>query len=411
MLNEAWTCKITETEFFPSFSLSFTSKPKGSANYRRRSKKKMSRSEEKKALNGNLAFVPLVLLLKILGFHLEEDGMKNKIFRSLHTVSLVIVMLLASPFIEYNINGSVVVATITYINARCIYLTLIIIYIRTVFSRRKSLRGVFKCLNNIDLKLQTTFHIKIKDDDSKWFIRVMLLLLFIGAFCSFAFECFNNDKILFNVGQFVHASIVFILSVKILFYCMLCASIKLRFKALIKYLRDMKSSRDNDVDNGGVNGEKHGKIVVTTPAATIINISQLKEISLLYDEVLEIISLMNESFATLLSFSFGEIEWKIWWMLKQTRRNRWIMTRLKLLWQISSVCLRNWKGKRRKKIGKERYKLHSQGWNQPKSLPHRWSNSLEATVDVVVCSFHSISHSTYLRHDFCHSFQLPIEGY
>lgn len=246
----------------------------------------------REVLKGNLAFMPLVLVLNILGFRLG-DANENKIFRSVHAVSVVILLLSVSPLIEYRVNSSVVVATITYINARCIYLTLIIIYIRNVPASRKSLRELFKCFDNIDRRLRETFDMEIKDDDSKWFMRVMLLLLFIGAFCSFALECLN-DK-MFNVGHFVRATLVFILSVKILFYCMLCASIKLRFRTLIKYLRDSKSKQANA-----------GKFVVTTLSGSG-NMSQLREAALIYDEVLEIISLMNESFATLLSFTFGEI--------------------------------------------------------------------------------------------------------
>lgn len=236
--------------------------------------------------------MPLVLVLNVLGFRLGAAN-ENKIFRVVHAVSVVILLLLVSPFIKYHVNSGVVVATITYINARCIYLTLIIIYIRNVPASRKPLRDLFKCLDNIDLRLRDSFDVKIKDDESKWLVRVVLLLLFIGAFCSLAVE-FLDDK-MFNVGHFVQATLVFILSVKILFYCMLCASIKLRFRTLIKYLRDSKSKQGNA-----------GKFVVTTTAG-FEDMSQLREVSLIYDEVLEIISLMNESFATLLSFAFGEI--------------------------------------------------------------------------------------------------------
>lgn len=237
--------------------------------------------------------MPLVLLLDFLGFHLE-DARRNKVFRLLHSMLLLVVLFIVSRFIQYSVGTSVVVATITYINARCIYFTLIIIFIRNVLAK-KSLRKVFKCFDNIDLRLQTTFNTRMSGDDSKWFIRVMLLVLFISAFCSFAFECFN-DK-MFNVGQFVHAMLVFILSVKILFYCMLCASIKVRLKTLIKYLNDSKSSQTMLV-------AKATKYVATK---SFVNVSQVKEISLIYDAVLEIILLLNESFSTLLSAAFGEM--------------------------------------------------------------------------------------------------------
>lgn len=236
--------------------------------------------------------MPLVLILGFFGFHLE-DARTSKLFRLFHSSLLLVVLFMVSRFIQYSVGASVVVATITYINARCIFYSLIIVFIRNVLAK-KSLRGVFKRFNNIDLKLQTSFNARISSDDSKWFIRVMLLVLFISAFCSFAFECFN-DK-MFNVGQFVTSMLVFILSVKILFYCMLCASIKVRLKTLIKYLNDSKSSQTMLV-------AKATKCVATK---SFVNVSQVKEISLIYDTVLEVILLLNESFSTLLSAAFGE---------------------------------------------------------------------------------------------------------
>jgi hypothetical protein len=236
--------------------------------------------------------MPLLLLVEFLGFHLET---RSKVLRLIHTTTLLILLLIVSHFIRYNVGTSVVVATIAYTNSRCIYFALIIIYIRNMIAM-KSVRRVFKCFDNIDLRLQTTFDIKIKCDDSKWFIRVVLLLLFASALLSLALE-YYNDKML-HVGQLVHAMLVFILSVKILYYCMFCASIKLRFEALIKYLKDRKSSQT-------MFAAKATKYIA---AKSIENVSQLKEISLIYDELLEIILLLNESFSSLLSFAFGE-----WW--------------------------------------------------------------------------------------------------
>lgn len=247
-----------------------------------------------KILKGNLAFMPLVVLLAALGFRMEA-AKTNKIFRLLRSTTSVIVLLLSSSFISYSVEGSVVVATITYINARCIFFTLIIIYIRNVVPKAH-LRKVFKCLDNIDLRLHS-LDVRIKGDESKWLVRVMLLLIAVVAFSSFAID-FYNDKAI-NVGQLIHAMLVFVLSVKILFYCMLCASIKVRFRALIKYLKDSKST------------PTQAMIVATTKrvdtSSAAGNLSQLKGVSLIYDEVLEVISLVNESFSTILSFAFGEL--------------------------------------------------------------------------------------------------------
>lgn len=236
--------------------------------------------------------MPVLILVELLGFHVET---RSKVLCLIHSSTVLILLLIVSHFIRFNVGTSAVVATIAYTNSRCIYFALIIIYIRNMIAR-KSLWKVFKCFDNIDLRLQTTFDIKIKCDDSKWRIRVTLLVLFASAFASLAFECYNERA--FNVGQLVHAMLVFILSVKILYYCMFCASIKLRFKALIKYLRDIKSSQTMFAAK-----TKATKYVA---AKSIGNVSQLKEISLIYDELLEIILLLNESFSWLLSFAFGE---------------------------------------------------------------------------------------------------------
>lgn len=236
--------------------------------------------------------MPVVVLVEFLGFHVEN---RSKVLHRIQALSQLILLLIVSHFIRYNVGTSVVVATIAYTNTRCINFTLIIIYIRNMIAR-KSLWRVFKCFDNIDFRLQTTFDIKIKCDDSKWFVRFVLLLLFASAFSSFGFEYYNNK--MFNVGQLVHAMLVFILSVKILYYCMFCASIKLRFKALIKYLNGAKSSQT-------LFAAKATKYVATK---SIGNVSQLKEISLIYDELLEIILLLNESFSLLLSLAFGEYE-------------------------------------------------------------------------------------------------------
>lgn len=227
--------------------------------------------------------MPLILLLDFLGFHLEKG---RKPCRLIHLSLILIPLLYVSHFIRYRVGSSVVVATIAYITARCIHFTLIIIYIRNMISR-KSRSKVFKHFDKIDLRLETTFNVKIKGDDSKCF---MLLVLFLSAFSSVFFECYNDKS--FNVGQLVHAMLVFILSVKILYYCMLCASIKVRYKTLIKYLRDKKSSQNQT------------KLFSTE---NITKMSQIKEISSIYDETLEIILLLNEEFSTLLSFSFGEL--------------------------------------------------------------------------------------------------------
>jgi 7tm Chemosensory receptor len=253
----------------------------------------------RRILNGNLAFLPLLVLLAVLGFRYDA-GKRNKIFRLLYSLTMLIVVLVSSAVIRYSAAESVVVGTIDYINARCIHYTLIIIHIRNVLSR-KSLRSAFKCFDNIDRSLQTSFDVRIKDDEAKWFVRSMLLLLAFSAFSGPAFSSFNGE--MFNVGQFAHAVLVFVLSVKILLYCMLCAGIKRRLIALIQHLRDRKSSRSPTFAVGVQTTTAWKKLVGTTPVGSV---SQLKEISLMFDEVLAVVSLMNEAFSTILSSAFGE---------------------------------------------------------------------------------------------------------
>jgi type IV secretory pathway VirB2 component (pilin) len=256
----------------------------------------------KRILNGNLAFLPVLVLLAVLGFRCDA-GKGNKIFRLLYSLTMLIVVLVSSAVIRFSTSESVVVGTIDYINARCMHYTLIIIHIRNVLSR-KSLRSAFKCFDNIDRSLQTSFDVRIKDDESKWFVRSMLLLLAFSAFSGPAFDLYNGEA--FNVGQFAHAVLVFVLSVKILLYCMLCAGIKRRFIALIQHLRAGKSSQSSTVAVGGLQTttEAWKTVVGATPVGSV---SQLKEISLMFDEVLDVISLMNEAFSTLLSTGFGEL--------------------------------------------------------------------------------------------------------
>jgi 7tm Chemosensory receptor len=249
-------------------------------------------TRERRILNGNLAFVPLLLLLKFFGFRMGDAG-TNKIFRQLYSLSLLIVLLLLSTFIQYSVGQSVVVAAVTYINARCIHFTLIIIYIRSAFSR-KSLETIFRSFDSIDDSSWRAFKVKVRNDNSKCLVLAMIVLLFVSAFWGFVFDLLQYKN--FNVGQLVHAMLVFVFSVKILFYCMLCTSIKARFSVLNKCLRDSKSAQSKIV-------AKATKLVLVKSDE---NLSQFKYMSLIFDEVLEVISLMNDSFSTLLSSAFGK---------------------------------------------------------------------------------------------------------
>lgn len=274
----------------------------------------------------SVALKPLILFLNALGFHQKKDG-KNKILALIHSTSFLIGVLLAGIFMFYLENNidyystdegakNVVVTTISYINCTCIYLTLIIISLKNIFaSKERSLWRIFKCFDNIDVVLQTSFSIKCSKDSRMFYTMLLLLLLFIisaSAAIIVEVQHFNlNNK--FNAGRCIYAMMVYILSVEISLYCMLVNSIKARFCPLCKYLREENKSGEDDNDNDG-SKSSHVEIEPTTIKPKLIVtesvrqvVSRLEEeISLIYDEILEIISLLNESFSTLLSSAFSE---------------------------------------------------------------------------------------------------------
>lgn len=277
----------------------------------------------------SVAFKPLILFLNAFGFHQKKDEKKNKIFALIHSTSFLIGVVLAGIltfYLENNIDyygsvdgaKSVVVTTISYINCTCIYLTLIIISLKNIFTSReeRSLWRIFKCFDNIDVVLQTSFNIKCSKDSRMFFTILLLLLLFIiSASAAIIVEVqhfnLNNE---FNAGRCIYAMMVYILSVEISLYCMLVNSIKARFCPLSKYLRE--ENKRNGGDDNDYDGSKSShveikptiikpKLIVTESVRQVVS-SLEEEISLIYDEILEIISLLNESFSTLLSSAFSE---------------------------------------------------------------------------------------------------------
>lgn len=271
-------------------------------------------------LKGNVALLPLVILLNALGFHLEKG--KRNVFGLIHSSFFIIALLLSGILIYNKIDyaDGVVVSTIFYINCSCIYFTLIIISFNNMFPKERRLWDAFKCFDNIDVTIQTTFHIKCNSEIKKqsnvkrrqcWsgILKVTSLFLLIGAFVMAStsillLEYLNHHQHGFNAGRCIHAIMVFILSVKISFYCMLVHCIKARFNTLNKYLRQIESSQMEMKA-----AERTTKIIRAKKlfvSESVRQVSQLKELSLIYDEMLEIISLLNDSFSTLLSFAFSK---------------------------------------------------------------------------------------------------------
>lgn len=287
----------------------------------------MEEGSKRELFESSSAFKPLILFLNAFGLHQKKDE-KNKIFALIHSTSFLIGVLLAGILtfylennIDYNASDdgakSVVVTTISYINCTCIYLTLIIVSFKNIFaSRERSLWRIFKCFDNIDVLLQTSFSIKCSEE-SRMFITILLLLLLLFLISASAaiveVQHFNlNNK--FNAGRCIYAMMVYILSVEISLYCMLVNSIKARFCPLSKYLREENKRGDDDNENDGSKSSHveiepttiiKPKLIVTESVRQVVSRLE-EEISLIYDEILEIISLLNESFSTLLSSAFSE---------------------------------------------------------------------------------------------------------
>jgi 7tm Chemosensory receptor len=292
---------------------------------------------EKELYRSAVALKPLILFLNVLGLHPKVEKEKNKICALIHSTSFLIVLLLsgifAAPYLENNIDyynekgekeeegrrsaGSVVVMTISYINFTCIYLTLIMISLKSVFagsSERKRLWRIFKCFDNIDAVLQTSFSIKCNEESRMFVIVILLLLFLISASAALIVDSqrFNLNK-KFTAGRCIYGTLVYVLGVEISFYCMLVRCIEARFRPLCKYLLGENKTKENDddVSGGGGSGKKssHVEIESTTKLIVTVNarqVSRVEEISLIYDEMLEIISLLNDSFSTLLSSAFSK---------------------------------------------------------------------------------------------------------
>lgn len=323
------------------------------------SKRKGKAAGELANLKDNLAFMPFLYFFNIIGIDLlRTSGKDNKISRFVHStlmLSSIILLIWLLSDDDVDVDGgegddekksvtttaNIVVGAITCINNSCINLTFIIVYASCMIkSARKSTHSqisIFEHFNRIDTYLKSFESINSRTTKkliitSKCFVQILFLVLFIGTHCRFVGESFNDKT--FNVGQFLHVMLVFILSVEILFYCMICASIKARFIALHKYLRRRTRRKSSEIfDSPTISTGNRRLMMVTSKShdnernenfkyvssqsdalqmnATVGNINndeiaKFKNISRIYDEVLQIISQMNESFSVLLSVVFGE---------------------------------------------------------------------------------------------------------
>lgn len=242
---------------------------------------------------------PLIFFLNIFGFHLRDE--KNKFYSLLHATLFLIALVMSGIFTfyfensDYSDDKNIVVRMISYINCSCIFITLIIVSIKNVFEcGRSNLWNIFKCFRNIDAAT-ATLKTSTSNEQSRMFVFLILVVLFVISFAATTLMDVHDYK--FNWWRCVYALLVYILGVKISLYCMLVHAIKTRFLSLSKYLNEENKRKSTDVEI-----ETTTKLILTES----LGVSKLEEICLIYDEVLQIISLLNESFSTLLSSSFSK---------------------------------------------------------------------------------------------------------
>jgi hypothetical protein len=161
----------------------------------------------------------------------------------------------------------------------------------------EDLSKIFNNFNAIDSMLQAKFNIKRQQNvcPSQKSVGASVMVLMMASFGIFIFKILQHGQV--DVWEGIHAILVFILSLEILLYCMLCASIKNRFRALIQYLIDTKPSHSTTLSTF---------VKPLNLSNVAVKMSQFKDISMIYDRVLEIIVALNESFSALLSFAFGK---------------------------------------------------------------------------------------------------------
>lgn len=101
----------------------------------------------------------------------------------------------------------------------------------------------------------------------------------------------------FSISRCIFGILVYIFALKISLYCTLVNSIKARFHTMkSKYLCEENNSKSSvEIETT--------KLILTE---SVWKVSRLEEISMIYDEMLQIISLLNESFSTLLSSAFSK---------------------------------------------------------------------------------------------------------
>jgi hypothetical protein len=209
----------------------------------------------------------IVVSLGILGY-----GSRSAI----SSTAFIIALLLSGFLVFENMTttSDIVLSSISHINCTCIFFTLIISFLHNMLAgvggarsggRRTKAEEALECMESMGMQ-----------SDSRMLFVLLMLLLLISAASNL------TDYEHFSTSQCIIAAQTFALSSKILLYCALVRCTKSQFESLNKCLQSAETRRERT------------------------QVSQLKEISVIYDKVLKIISLLNESFSSLLSFAFGE---------------------------------------------------------------------------------------------------------
>jgi hypothetical protein len=195
------------------------------------------------------------LCLTILGYRAR---------RVLHSTAFAIALLLSGFLIYQNMTATttsdIVLSSISHINCTCIFFTLIISFLHNMFVRKASMDGHNNDENDGELRLL--------------FVPALLLLLLISAASNLAEH--------FTVSQCIIAAHTFLMHTKALLYCALVRRTKSQIDAVSERLRNAEINRRRT------------------------QVSQLREISVIYDRVLERISLLNGAFSSLLSCAFSK---------------------------------------------------------------------------------------------------------
>jgi hypothetical protein len=154
---------------------------------------------------------------------------------------------------------------------------------------RKNFWDVMEHLHHVDIILKAFHYTNDPKSHSGFSVQILILVLFISISPLLLILNFLNKN--FNMGQCIYLMLVLILSVEIIIYTMLVGSIKARFMLLKAYLED-KKSESLVIDIRGL---------FSSPILPCF-----REISMIYDEMLEVISVLNESFSILLSFTLSK---------------------------------------------------------------------------------------------------------